>query len=70
MKKQTAVEWLIKKWSEQGTILRFDFDFALEIEKHQISMSHLEGAIKMHNKEFESGDQYYEETYGETYEEL
>jgi hypothetical protein len=64
MKKQTAVEWLIEKWSEQGTILNLDFDFALEIEKHQISMSHLEGAMKMHHKEFNSGDQYYEETYG------
>lgn len=64
MKKQTAVEWLIEKWSEQGTILNLDFDFALEIEKHQISMSHLEGAMKIHHKEFNSGDQYYNETYG------
>ena len=64
MKKETAVEWLIEKWSEKGTILLVDFDFALEIEKHQISMSHLEGAMKMHNKEFNSGEQYYNETYG------
>jgi hypothetical protein len=65
MKKQTAVEWLIEKWSEQGTILNLDFDFALEMEKHQISMSHLEGAMKMHHKEFNSGDQYYNEKYGQ-----
>lgn len=62
--KQTAVEWLIEKWCEQGTILNVDFDFALEMEKHQISMSHLEGAMKMHHKEFNSGNQYYKENYG------
>jgi hypothetical protein len=61
--KQTAVEWLIEKWSEQGTILNLDFDFALEIEKHQISMAHLEVAMKMHNKEYQSGDEYYKENY-------
>jgi hypothetical protein len=33
-------------------------------EKHQISMAHLEGATKMHHKEYKSGDDYYEETYG------
>jgi hypothetical protein len=62
--KQTAVEWLIEKWSEQGTILNLDFDFALEIEKHQISMAHLEGATKMHLKTYKSGEEYYNETYG------
>jgi hypothetical protein len=61
--KQTAVEWLIEKWSEQGTILNLDFYFALEIEKHQISIAYLEGAMKMHNKEYQSGNQYYKENY-------
>jgi hypothetical protein len=35
----------------------------IEEEKHQISMAHLEGATKMHHKEYKSGDDYYEETY-------
>jgi hypothetical protein len=35
----------------------------IEEEKYQISMSHLQGATKMHHKEYKSGDQYYEETY-------
>jgi glucose-6-phosphate 1-dehydrogenase len=74
--KQTAVEWLIDALShkdEAGKIcinIHPDCDITLEIkrakqmEKEQISMSHLEGAMKMHHKEFNSGDQYYNETYG------
>jgi hypothetical protein len=27
-------------------------------------MAHLEGAMKMENKEYESGDDYYQENYG------
>jgi hypothetical protein len=37
----------------------------LEDEKYQISMAHLEGAMKMHHKEYQSGDQYYNENYGQ-----
>jgi hypothetical protein len=37
----------------------------LEDEKYQISMAHLEGAMKMHHKEYQSGDQYYNENYGD-----
>ena len=36
----------------------------LVYERYQISMAHLQGATKMHHKEYKSGDQYYEETYG------
>jgi len=36
----------------------------IEEEKYQISMAHLKGATKMHLKEYKSGDDYYEETYG------
>jgi phosphoribosylformylglycinamidine (FGAM) synthase-like amidotransferase family enzyme len=39
------------------------FAEAKELEKHQISMAHLEGAMKMHHKEYQSGDLYYKETY-------
>jgi hypothetical protein len=37
----------------------------LEDEKYQISMAHLEGAMKMHHKEYISGEQYYNENYGQ-----
>lgn len=40
-----------------------EFKKAKKREKEQISMAHLEGAMKMHHKEYESGDQYYTETY-------
>jgi hypothetical protein len=36
----------------------------LEDEKYQISIAHIEGAMKMHHKEYISGEQYYNETYG------
>jgi hypothetical protein len=36
----------------------------LEDEKYQISIAHIEGAMKMHHKEYISGEQYYQETYG------
>jgi hypothetical protein len=39
------------------------FQHAKEKEKHQISMAHLEGAMKMHYKEYQSGDEYYKENY-------
>jgi hypothetical protein len=28
-------------------------------------MAHLEGAMKMHYKEYQSGDEYYKENYGD-----
>jgi hypothetical protein len=37
----------------------------IEDEKYQISMAHLEGAMKMHHKEYISGEQYYNENYGQ-----
>jgi hypothetical protein len=39
------------------------FEEAKDLERYQISMAHLEGAMKMHHKEYESGDKYYQETY-------
>ena len=41
------------------------FEEAKALERYQISMAHLEGAMKMHNREYKSGDQYYKETYEE-----
>jgi hypothetical protein len=43
---------------------RFLYDL-LEDEKYQISIAHIEGAMKMHHKEYISGEQYYNETYGQ-----
>jgi phosphoribosylformylglycinamidine (FGAM) synthase-like amidotransferase family enzyme len=37
----------------------------LEDEKYQISIAHIEGAMKMHHKEYISGEQYYNENYGQ-----
>lgn len=39
------------------------FEEAKDLERYQISMAHLEGAMKMHHKEYKSGDDYYQETY-------
>jgi hypothetical protein len=64
MKNQTAVEWLVDQYTE-GNYSWEVYQHAKEKEKHQISMAHLEGAMKMHNKEYQSGDQYYKENYGD-----
>jgi hypothetical protein len=36
----------------------------LEDEKYQISIAHIEGAMKMHHEEYISCEQYYNENYG------
>jgi hypothetical protein len=36
----------------------------IEEEKYQISIAHIEGAMKMNHKEYISGEQYYKERYG------
>jgi hypothetical protein len=67
--KNTAVEMFATKvMSLASNVNEMDyflqcFEEAKSLEKHQISMAHLEGAMKMHHKEYESGDQYYKETY-------
>ena len=43
---------------------RFLYDLLVD-EKHQISMAHLEGATSMHLKTYKSGDNYYDEKYGD-----
>ena len=69
--KNTAVEMfatkvmsLAKNSNEMDYFLQC-FEEAKALEKYQISMAHLEGAMKMHHKEYESGDHYYKETYEE-----
>jgi hypothetical protein len=73
--KKTAVDWLkdMLEWNygdpkmlEISWVNLDDlFERAKALEKYQISMAHLEGAMKMHHKEYESGDKYYKETYEE-----
>jgi hypothetical protein len=67
MKKQTAVEWLY----EQLTSTWFDGKSSKEIleiakykERDQIAEAHREGAWFYAVKTYESGHNYYEETYG------
>jgi hypothetical protein len=64
--KQTAVEWLKEFLQDKYTLMDSEeiFEHAKQKEKYQILMAHLEGAMKMENKEYESGDDYYQENYG------
>jgi hypothetical protein len=81
MKKQTAIQQAIvmvrsRMESMDETLMgkhsahhlqqveRLLYDL-LEDEKYQISIAHIEGAMKMHHKEYQSGDQYYNENYGQ-----
>jgi 3-mercaptopyruvate sulfurtransferase SseA len=63
--KQTAVDWLEEFLKDRYTLMDSEaiFQHAKQKEKHQISMAHLEGAMKMHYKEYQSGDEYYKENY-------
>lgn len=42
MEKQTAVDWLIEKWSTQGTLYSSDIFQAKEMEKEQFINLHIE----------------------------
>ena len=62
-KKQTAVEWLEQAyWDNKGTLSQKHFDQAKQMEKEQIVESHHEGYYSFSH----SGEQYFNETYGET----
>jgi hypothetical protein len=68
--KQTAVEWLIEKMTEQGTNPYWDMRFiqAKEMEKEQIIEAHgkqLKKTQTAANYEYwKTGEHYYNETYG------
>ena len=61
--KQTAVEWLFEKMTEQGTNPYWDMRFkeAKEMEKEQIENAYWDGIF---NGEFLDGQGYYNENYG------
>lgn len=66
--KQTAVDLLFNAlWTtpKDKFVWQSILKQAKALEKSQISISHLEGAMKMNNKEYQSGDYYYNETYKE-----
>jgi hypothetical protein len=68
MKKQTAVEWLMKQMSlgdrmhlaENGV----DFEKAKAMEKEQIVDALVDGRTQYRDKNIVSAEQYYNETYG------
>ena len=79
--KQTAVDLVFDQLDEQVFRIdhlerRINISISFEdmmtlkkeakaLERYQISMAHVEGAYKMHFKEYESGDKYYKDTYEE-----
>ena len=74
MKKQTAVEWLKKELDFLGNYMSADnmewlFSKAKAMEKEQISKAWDDGDhayfySKETGREFDNGEQYYNETYG------
>jgi hypothetical protein len=46
MAEQTAVEWLIKRYHDYGTLYYEDMTKAKEMEKEQQNQSHVEGYRK------------------------
>jgi hypothetical protein len=67
MKKQTAVEWLYEEiisTTLDANSLRQILEIAKYKERDQIAEAHREGAWFYAVKTYESGHNYYEETYG------
>jgi hypothetical protein len=67
MKKQTAVEWLYEEIIStplDANSLRQILEIAKYKERDQIAEAHREGAWFYSVKTYESGHNYYEETYG------
>ena len=67
MKKQTAVEWLYEEIISKpldSNSLRQILEIAKYKERDQIAEAHREGAWFYAVKTYESGHNYYEETYG------
>lgn len=60
--KQTAVEWLIEKWSNQGTLHSSDISQAKEIEKQQIIEAYESGNYE-NGMGISEPEQYYDETF-------
>jgi hypothetical protein len=65
MAQQTAVEWLFKKMTEQGTNPYWDMRFiqAKQMEKEQIIKAYGQGYKNAQDYEEVGKEQYYNETY-------
>jgi hypothetical protein len=59
MEKQTAVEWLIEKWSTQGTLYSSDIFQAKEMEKQQIKDAFEQGEYTGRGFEDLTSEEYY-----------
>lgn len=58
----TAIEWLIKRYHDFGTLYYEDMTKAKEMEKEQIIDSYIMGTYEMARKEF-NPEKYYNETF-------
>ncbi len=58
MEKQTAVEWLIEKWSIQGTLYSSDIFQAKEMERQQII-----DAVNLDKRQYDNAEEYYQKTF-------
>jgi hypothetical protein len=67
MKKQTAVEWLVDQMDIKNPAwLKEKIQKAKQMEKEQIEDAHEIGYINGGNHKSVNGEQYYNETYGQT----
>jgi hypothetical protein len=67
-KKQTAVEWLVDKFSTQGTLHSSDISQAKAMEKEQIEEAFANGVddeyeYHINNQPRKNTEEYYNETY-------
>jgi hypothetical protein len=72
MAKQTAVEWLIKRYQDYGTLYYEDMTEAKAMEKEQIAKAwdagkHQYFSFGIPEIEFNNGEEYYDINYNETY---
>jgi hypothetical protein len=67
MNKQTAVEWLYERFLFAGYAVPAEWkEKAKEMEKQQIINANRDGVdMVVDNKNFITGEQYYNETYGD-----
>ncbi len=64
MKKQTAVEWLVKIYLQTGKIDSFDINQAKAIEKVNSEISFFAGYNYEGGHPIDEHEKYYNETYG------
>ena len=63
MENKTAVEWLIKRYHDYGTLYYEDMTKAKEMEKQQITYAYNNGVDDGYADEYKAMDDYYNQTY-------